>query len=51
MRSNDPYGIAAYKDKKNTAAQHEKQLENILSELLSEMKCITDSLSKIEKKL
>jgi len=51
MQSNDPYGIASHKAKKEAARQREQKNDSIMSELLHEMKHMNKRLEIIEQKL
>ena len=51
MKSNDPYGIASHKAKKEAAVQREEKIDHIMSEMLREMKFMSERLAKIEVKL
>ena len=48
MKSSDPYGIASHKAKKEEAALREQKNDDIMLEMLREMKFMSERLAKIE---
>lgn len=49
MKSNDPYGIASHKAKKEAATQRDQNNDHIMAELLNEMKHMNARLEKLEQ--